>query len=126
MRIIARGNAVSSDATAAKTAARDERDREVVAGLSRGLRVLEAFNKVDRQMTLSEVARATAMSPAAARRSLRTLAQLGYVTNIDRQYLLSARVLSLSSAYLRSADIESTLMPELRRLVGLFGDTAGI
>jgi len=116
---------VSSEATAAR-AAKGERDREVVAGLSRGLRVLEAFNKSDRQMTLSEVARATSMSPAAARRSLRTLAQLGYVTNIDRQYLLSARVLSLSSAYLRSADIESTLMPELRRLVGLFGDTAGI
>jgi IclR family pca regulon transcriptional regulator len=35
-------------------------------------------------------------------------------------------VLSLSSAFLRSADIESMLMPELRRLVGVFGDTAGI
>jgi IclR family pca regulon transcriptional regulator len=101
-------------------------DRETVAGLSRGLRVIEAFNEADGRMTLSEVARLTAMSPAAARRSLRTLAALGYVRNVDRHYLLSARVLSLGSAYLRSADIESMLMPELRRLVGLFGDTAGI
>ena len=102
------------------------RDRETVAGLSRGLRVIEAFNDGDRQMTLSEVARRASISPAAARRSLRTLASLGYIRNIDRHYLLSARVLSLGSAYLRSANIESMLMPELRRLVELFGDTAGI
>jgi IclR family pca regulon transcriptional regulator len=94
--------------------------------LSRGLRVLEAFNEGGAQMTLSEVARLTMMSPAAARRSLRTLAALGYVHNVDRHYLLSARVLSLSAGFLRSADVESMLMPELRRLVGVFGDTAGI
>ncbi len=101
-------------------------DRETVAGLSRGLRVIEAFNEGDGQMTLSEVARRASISPAAARRSLRTLASLGYIRNVDKRYLLSARVLSLGSAYLRSANIESMLMPELRRLVQLFGDTAGV
>jgi IclR family transcriptional regulator, pca regulon regulatory protein len=106
--------------------ATDSSDRETVAGLSRGLRVLEAFNESDAQMTLSEVARRTMMSPAAARRSLRTLAALGYVRSVDRHYLLSARVLSLSSAFLRSADVEGMLTPELRRLAGVFGDTAGI
>jgi IclR family transcriptional regulator, pca regulon regulatory protein len=104
----------------------DDRDRETVAGLSRGLRVLESFNEGSAQMTLSEIARLAAMSPAAARRSLRTLVALGYVRNVDRYYLLGARVLSLGSAYLRSAGIESMLMPELRRLVDVFGDTAGI
>lgn len=103
-----------------------ERDQEVVAGLARGMRVLEAFNDADRDLTLSEVARRTSNSPAAVRRSLRTLAQLGYVRNVDGRYLLSARVLSLGSAYLRSADVEGTLVPELRRLVDAFGDTAGI
>jgi len=90
------------------------------------MHVLEAFNDVDRDMTLSEVARRTASSPAAVRRSLRTLAQLGYVRKVDARYLLSARVLSLGAAYLRSTDVEGTLVPELRRLVDLFGDTAGI
>jgi IclR family pca regulon transcriptional regulator len=111
---------VSRDAPA------ERQDRETVAGLARGLRVLEAFNEGDGRKTLSEVARLTAMSPAAARRSLRTLASLGYVRSLNRHYLLNARVLSLGAAYLRSADIESMLVPELRRLVGLFGDTAGI
>jgi IclR family pca regulon transcriptional regulator len=104
----------------------NEHDREIVTGLARGMRVLEAFNEVDREMTLSEVARRTALSPAAVRRSLRTLAQLGYVRNIDRRFLLSARVLSLGSAYLRSVDIEHLLLPELQKLVNRFGDTAGI
>src|SRR4051794_7238591 len=103
-----------------------KQDRETVAGLARGLKVLESFNEGDSRKTLSEVARLTSMSPAAARRSLRTLASLGYVRTLDRHYLLNARVLSLGAAYLRSADIESMLMPELRRLVALFGDTAGI
>lgn len=103
-----------------------QRDRETVAGLARGLRVLESFNEGDGRKTLSEVARLTSLSPAAARRSLRTLASLGYLRNINRHYILNARVLSLGAAYLRSADIESALMPELRRLVALFGDTAGI
>lgn len=102
------------------------KDRETVEGLARGLRVIEAFNEGDGRKTLSEVARLTSLSPAAARRSLRTLTSLGYVRNIDRHYVLNARVLSLGAAYLRSADIESALMPELRRLVGLFGDTAGV
>jgi IclR family pca regulon transcriptional regulator len=105
---------------------KQERDREVVAGLARGMRVLEAFNEADREMTLSELARRTAMSPAAVRRSLRTLTQLGYVRNMDRRFLLSARVLSLGSAYLRSVDVEGSLLPELHRLVSRFGDTAGI
>jgi IclR family pca regulon transcriptional regulator len=101
-------------------------DSETIAGLARGLRVLEAFNEGEEQMTLSEVARLTSISPAAVRRSLRTLASLGYVSSVDRHFLLSARVLLLGSAYLRSANIERMLMPELHRLVGLFGDTAGI
>lgn len=103
-----------------------KRDREVVAGLARGIRVLEAFNDADREMTISELARRTVLSPAAVRRSLRTLTQLGYVRNVDGRFLLSARVLSLGSAYLRSADIEGSLLPELHRLVNRFGDTAGI
>jgi IclR family transcriptional regulator, pca regulon regulatory protein len=109
-----------------RDAAVETRDRETVASLSRGLRVIEAFNEGGSHMTQSEVARRASIPPAAARRCLRTLVSLSYIHSVDRHYLLSARVLSLGSDYLRWANIESVLMPELRRLVGLFGDTAGI
>lgn len=103
-----------------------DQDCETVAELARGLNVLESFNEGDARKTLSEIVRLTSISPAAARRSLRTLASLGYVRSANRHFFLNARVLSLGAAYLRSADIESALMPELRRLVSISGDTAGI
>lgn len=77
-------------------------------------------------MTLSEVARRTGLSPATARRSLTTLAHLGYVRQINGRYLLGARILSLGSAYLRSSAAGEILEPELHKLAAQFGDSAGI
>jgi IclR family pca regulon transcriptional regulator len=99
---------------------------ETVEALERGLRVIEAFNEVDSELTLSEVARKTALKPATARRSLLTLEKLGHVQCIKGRYFLSARVLALGSAYLRSSNVEGLLLPTLRRLVDEFGDSAGI
>jgi IclR family pca regulon transcriptional regulator len=101
-------------------------DREYVGGLAHGLRVIEAFDEAHSEMTLSEVARRTGLSPATARRSLHTLATLGYVRSIKGRYALSARILFLGSAYLRASAAQDILEPELRSLVGKFGDTAGV
>jgi len=46
---------------------------EYVASLERGLRVLQTFSREHSQLTLSEVAALTKLSPATARRSLHTL-----------------------------------------------------
>lgn len=99
---------------------------EFVGGLAKGLAVIEAFDADQAEMTLSEVARRAGITPAAARRSLHTLATLGYVRQVNRRFLLSARVLHLGAAYLRAAHVEEILLPELRRLVGRFGDAASV
>lgn len=99
---------------------------EYVDALARGLRVIEAFDESHPQMTLSEVARRTGMSPAAARRSLHTLAALGYLRHVGKRFLLSAHVLTLGASYLRTVHVEELLLPELRRLVGKFGDAASV
>lgn len=104
----------------------EEKKGEYVEGLARGLKVLECFDKVHAVLTLSDVSRRADLNPAAARRSLNTLERLGYVRRIDRKFVLSARVLTLGSVYLRSANSEELLLPELRRLVGLFGDSASV
>jgi IclR family pca regulon transcriptional regulator len=44
-----------------------------VTSLDRGLRVLQTFSREHAQLTLSEVAALTNLSPATARRSLQTL-----------------------------------------------------
>jgi IclR family pca regulon transcriptional regulator len=105
---------------------RAARDSEFVHGLAHGLRVLEAFEANSAEMSLSEVARATGLAPATARRSLHTLASRGYVRRVDKDYVLSARILALGSSYLRLTGIEETLLPDLRAIVSRCGDTAGI
>lgn len=102
------------------------KDGDFVEGLAKGLSVLEAFDRDHPEMTLSQVSQRTGMSPAAARRSLHTLTTLGYIRRIERRFVLSARVLALGSAYLDAANVEQLLLPELRRLVHKFGDSASI
>ncbi|MBL8835931.1 MAG: helix-turn-helix domain-containing protein [Alphaproteobacteria bacterium] len=102
------------------------KDKEFVDALARGLAVIECFDEAHPQLSLSEVARRANLTPATARRNLHTLATLGYLRKVENQFLLSARVLALGSGYLRAAHVDDALMPELRRIVGLFGDAASV
>ena len=70
-------------------------DREFVEALARGLSVIEAFDESNAELSLSDVARRVAMSPATVRRSLHTLEALGYVRVVNKRYVLAARVLTL-------------------------------
>src|ERR1035437_7090537 len=74
------------------------RSAEFVQSLERGLAVIKAFDADDRTLTLSDVARKTGLTRAAARRFLRTLAELGYVRTDGRQFSLRPRVLELCVA----------------------------
>src|SRR6185369_6072581 len=78
-------------------------DREVVAGLVHGLSVLQAFQRKPR-LTQSELSGMTGLTRATARRSLITLASLGYVDVEDNTYRLSPKVIELASGYFNSND----------------------
>src|SRR4029453_2942780 len=90
-------------APAKQAAASDGEDREVVAGLVHGLSVLQAFQKKPR-LTQSELSVMTGLTRATARRSLITLASLGYVDVEDNTYRLSPKVIELASGYFNSND----------------------
>ncbi len=62
----------------------DGHDKEFMSTLAKGLAVLSAFGKQRPSMTLSDAAAVANLSRATARRVLRTLAQLGYVTQDGR------------------------------------------
>jgi IclR family transcriptional regulator, pca regulon regulatory protein len=83
--------------------ANDTDDREVVAGLVHGLSVLQAFQRKPR-LTQSELSTMTGLTRATARRSLITLASLGYVEVDDNTYRLSPKVIELASSYFNSND----------------------
>jgi IclR family pca regulon transcriptional regulator len=89
---------------------------EFLEALARGLRVIEAFNRERRQLTLSDIARAVDLPRASVRRTLATLVQLGYAEADDRLFRLTPRILSLASAYLSSNATSGILQPAIERL----------
>jgi IclR family pca regulon transcriptional regulator len=100
--------------------------QEFVASLERGLRVLQTFSREHPQLTLSEVAGLTQLTPATARRSLQTLEALGYVGRSGRRFLLRAKVLSLGSGYLSAINTEVVLQPFLQEVVSQVGGSSSV
>ncbi|MPZ28439.1 MAG: helix-turn-helix domain-containing protein [Micromonosporaceae bacterium] len=90
---------------------------DFVQSLQRGLAVIRAFDADHPELTLSEVAVATGVTRAAARRFLLTLAELGYVRSDGRRFSLTARVLELGYAYLSSLSLPEVAEPHLEALV---------
>lgn len=93
------------------------RGRHHVQSLERGLAVIRALSEPGPGLTLSEVARATGITRAAARRFLLTLADLGYVRAADRRFTLTPRVLDLGYSFLSSLSLPEIAQPHLRELV---------
>lgn len=100
--------------------------RSFVRSLERGLAVIRALNVPGRGQTLSEVAAATDLSRAAARRFLLTLESLGYVRAEDRRFVLTPRVLELGHAYLSSLTLPELAQPHLRALVGRVDESCSV
>jgi IclR family transcriptional regulator, pca regulon regulatory protein len=92
-------------------------DGDYVQSLERGLSVIRAFDADHPKLTLSEVAAATGLSRAAARRFLHTLVHLGYMHNNNGRFSLRPRILELGYAYLSSLTLPEVAMPHLEELV---------
>src|SRR6185312_5188315 len=101
-------------------------ERDFVTALSRGLAVIRAFSRNRPEMTLTEVAARTALSPATARRSLYTLQQLGYISSHGRRFMLRSKVLDLGSAFWSSMKIEEVAQMHLREVVDAVGDSCSL
>ena len=99
---------------------------DFVSSLAKGLEVLQAFSRERPELTLSEVAEATDITPAAARRSLLTLQELGFVTSHKRYFLLTPRVLRLSEAFLSSVSMQEVLQQFLQDVVEATGDSSSV
>jgi IclR family transcriptional regulator, pca regulon regulatory protein len=94
----------------------DARGAHHVQSLDRGLAVIRAFGAGTPELTLSDVARVTGLTRAAARRFLLTLVDLGYVRTDGKYFSLTARVLELGYAFLSSMTLPEVAQPHLERL----------
>jgi IclR family transcriptional regulator, pca regulon regulatory protein len=102
------------------------RNADFVQSLARGLMVVRAFDAEHRELGLSEVARATGLTRAAARRFLLTLVQLGYMNVVDGRFSLSPRVLELGYAYLSSLTLPEVAQPHMETLVATVNESSSI
>lgn len=88
-----------------------------VQSFARGLSVIRAFNAERPAQTLSEVAEATGLTRAGARRILLTLVSLGYVSFEGRLFRLTPKILDLGFAYLTSMPFWNLAEPVMEELV---------
>jgi IclR family pca regulon transcriptional regulator len=102
------------------------RSTDYVQSLERGLAVIRAFDAEHRDLALSDVARATGLTRATARRFLLTLRELGYVTLADGRFSLRPRVLELGYPYLSSLGLPELAPPHMERLVAQVNESSSI
>lgn len=100
-------------------------DGPVVGAFARGLRVLQAL-AVSGSATMAEVAKASGLDRAGARRLLLTLQQLGYVHLRGRHFCLTPRVLELGYGYLSTLPFWNTAQPVMEELVQEVHETCSV
>jgi IclR family transcriptional regulator, pca regulon regulatory protein len=103
--------------TKASEPAPDDNQGEYVQSLERGLDVIRAFGFHRKTLTITDVAQATGLTRATARRFLLTLVRMGYVRNDGRDYSLRPRVLELGYAYLSGFTLPEAAEPFMNDLV---------
>lgn len=92
--------------------------RDWIAGLEKGLAVIEAFDDQHPRLTASQAGARCGLTRTAARRYLLTLAHLGYVGSDGKLFWLTPRILRLGHAYLESARLPRLVQPFLQRIAG--------
>lgn len=102
------------------------RNKDLIAGLAKGLDLIEAFDSAHTRLTQSEAARRTGISPAAARRSLLTLCEMGYVKTDGKLFWLDHGILRLAYAYASSTRMPRLLQPALDALSNRTRESASV
>jgi IclR family pca regulon transcriptional regulator len=107
-------------------ASKHELGREFIESLARGLTVITAFGEGRAELTLTEVAQATGLARATARRALITLEHLGQVAAHGRTFTLTPRVLALGFPPLSRTTLPQIAAPHLAELADRLHDSASL
>jgi IclR family pca regulon transcriptional regulator len=108
-------------------ASKQEPGREFVESLARGLTVLTAFGEGRTALTLTEVAKATGLTRATARRALITYAHLGLVEQVpEGRFTLTPRSLSLGFPALSRTTLSRIATPHMTALTARIGESTSL
>lgn len=99
---------------------------DTIAALGKGLRVLECFGGDSPRLSISQVAEATGLDRATARRCLLTLHELGYADYDGKFFTLTARVLRLGVGALAALPLPQIVQPWLDQLSEQIGQSCSV
>ena len=97
-----------------------------MGGLAKGLAVIETFTVGRPRQSISEVATASGLDRATARRCLLTLAHLGYADYDGKFFTLTPRVLRLGTACLAAMPLPHMVQPWLDQLSEELGESSSV
>lgn len=100
--------------------------RDIMGGLAKGLAVIETFNAERSRQSIAEVAAASGLDRATARRCLLTLAEQGYADYDGKFFTLTPRVLRLGTACLATMPLPQLVQPWLDRLSDELGESSSV
>ncbi|NIY98187.1 helix-turn-helix domain-containing protein [Salipiger sp. HF18] len=99
---------------------------DTIASFAKGLRVLECFGAEHPRRSVSEVAAATGLDRATARRCLLTLHAEGYAEYDGKYFTLTPRTLRLGMGALASLPLSQVVQPWLDQLTEQIGQSCSV
>lgn len=102
------------------------RSPERMAGLAKGLAVIETFDHGRPRLTVTDAARAAGLSRATARRCLLTLTELGFLAFDGKHYAPTPRMARLGASYLEAAPLPVLARPHLAAARDALGESVSL
>ncbi len=100
--------------------------RDLMGGLAKGLKVIEAFTAEHPRLSIADAAAITGLDRATARRCLLTLAELGYADYDGKYFTVTPRVLRLGTGCLAAMPLPRLVQPWLDTLSEEVGQSTSV
>ncbi|WP_320194555.1 IclR family transcriptional regulator [Agrobacterium rosae] len=101
-------------------------ERDLMGGLAKGLKVIEAFSAEHPRLSISQAADIAGLDRATTRRCLLTLAELGYAAYDGKFFTVTPKVLRLGTGCLATMPLPRIVQPLLDQLSERIGQSTSV
>lgn len=103
-----------------------DRSAYFLESLANGLRCLSLFGAEQPSLTIQEAATQLGITRPSARRLLVTLKEVGYLEQLDRDFLVTPKVLELGFSYFSSKGLRAIAVPYMEAVAARSGETCAL
>jgi IclR family pca regulon transcriptional regulator len=102
------------------------KERDMMGGLAKGLKVIEAFSAEQPRLSIAEAAEIAGLDRATTRRCLLTLSELGYAAYDGKFFTVTPRILRLGTGCLATMPLPRIVQPTLDLLSEEIGQSTSV